>query len=179
METFLVTSFWSPWLLRRNLVFLDCPPPPQFLVRYFSLFTFKIYSLFLVFINLTMLCLYVNLLGFVLFKTQLAFWICRFVSFAIFGSFQPLFLWVPFSSTLFLLFFWVSDDINVISFVIVPQFLQTLNFFSLFSLFFSDLVISVLFQFTDYYLYLFHSTLELIYSVFDFGSYIFQFLNFH
>ena len=42
--------------------------PFQLLVRYFSVIAFKIYSLFLVFINLILMCLDMNLFGFILFK---------------------------------------------------------------------------------------------------------------
>ena len=65
IEQLLVTSVRSSGLLMRNLL------PFQLLVRYFSVIACKIYSLFLVFKNLILMCLDMNLLGFILFKIHL------------------------------------------------------------------------------------------------------------
>lgn len=130
--------------------------PLQLLARYFSFIISKVYSVFLVFINLTKMCLDVNLLGFVLFKIHLASWICRFMSFAKFGTFQPIFFFFEyfFSSTLFLLFCWDSDDVTTKSFVMFPQLLEILlNFQSIFSLFSSDWVKFQLFYLTNQWLF--------------------------
>lgn len=66
------------------------------------------------------------------------------------GSFQQCFFKYFFSPTLFLLFNWDSDDINIWVFVIIPWVPEAIFiFFFFFPLCFLDLVISVVFQFTD------------------------------
>lgn len=100
----------------------------------FSLTDFKIFSLYLVFRSLLMACLGVNFFGFIPsgFAHLLeSVGVCLWPNL---GSFHPLFL----------LSFWGSDDINLRSFVIVPQVSDALLiFFSLFSLCCSDRIISV------------------------------------
>lgn len=83
IEKLLFTSIRSSGLLMRNLL------PFQLLGRYFSVIAFKIYSLLLVFINLILMYLDINLLGFILFEIHSASWICKFVS-AIFGEFSAI-----------------------------------------------------------------------------------------
>lgn len=66
------------------------------------------------------------------------------------GSFQHGFFKYFFSPILFLLFDWDSDDINIWFFVIIPWVPEALFiFFFFFPLCFLDLVIFIVFQFTD------------------------------
>lgn len=67
---------------------------------------------------------------------------------------------------------------NVTPLVIEPEFVETINFFPFYFLFFFPKLGNFccsLFQLVAYFLYLLHPVLEFIYSVFYFGSYIFQF----
>ena len=93
----------------------------------------------------------------ILFEVYSPFWICRLVSFAKFGKFNPLFLPIRYSPTYFLSF-WDFKETNVGYFVIVPKAPKTLLIF-----FQSNSLLFRLGEFYCFHIYGFHSLSFLLY----------------
>lgn len=129
-----------------------------------SLSAFRIFKFIFSFWRLIMMCLSMNFFGSTIWVLS-AFWICRFISFSKFGRFQPLFFQIVSSPILFLLSSWDSNDMNVISFVIVPQVPEALFISSLFSLRVISICVSS--SSLNSSVYLLHSSVELFHWVFQ------------
>ena len=85
-QKYCATSCWPPWFLIWNLLSFELFPPYRSSV---SLTAFKIFSLFLIFRTLTMICLVVDFYGFI-FWIFSASWICRIRYFAKFEEFSAI-----------------------------------------------------------------------------------------
>ena len=117
---------------------------PFYVICWFSLAAFNIFSLYLIFDSLINMCLGMFLLGFILCGTLCSSWTWLTISFPLLGKFSTIFKYFlrPF---LFLFFFWDPYNLNAGAFNIVPDVSETvLILFILFSLFCSVVVISTI-----------------------------------
>lgn len=146
---------------------------------YFALAAFKIFSLFLVFKSLIVLCLGMNFFGFLLFGAHSPSWIFRFMPFVKFGNYSHYSFECLLSPIPFLLFFWDSYDTSINLLVVVPRipeaaflllmgccfFFHNKSFFSLL-LVLGNFYCSI-FKFIDFFFYPLHSSAEPTHRVFN------------
>lgn len=100
-----------------------------------------IFSLSLVLWNLIIMCLDTDVFKFIMFRVCSTSWILDLCLFPSLGNFQT--FWECIFSLIFFLLSWCCDDMNVGIFAVVPQILRLFIFFNMFSLCFSDWVISI------------------------------------
>ena len=134
----------------------------------FSLATFNICSLCLIFVNLIKMCLGVFCLGFILFTTLWFSWTWMAISFPILGKFST----IIFSSIFSYPFFWSPFEtpmIQILGHLIVPEVSEfVLTSFN--SFFLSASIISIILSFTSFILSsacLSYSTVDSLQSAFD------------
>jgi len=126
--------FWPSWSLKRNLLSFKLLIPCRQGVIFHH---FQDFFLFSVSSNLMMICLGINLFGFIFFIKNIYIYILYIsqilesvgLTFAKFEELLIISFSTFFSPVLFLCSFWESDDTNVRSFVIIPQVPVTLLFF--------------------------------------------------
>lgn len=168
-----VISFWLPMFLMKNLTF-----PP---VGKMSLFNESFKNFFFNIRKFNYGVFDLSFFGCLLCEVHSASWICRFKYLPNLWIFQSLFLCVFFYPTSFFSSLQDSNDINVRSLIVVPQipestYLILVYLFNLFNkfrkfnfLFFRlDNFYCSIFQFTDSFLCLLHSTDEPIDWAFSF-----------
>ena len=102
---------------------------PLYVICCFSLAAFNIFSLYLIFDSLIIMCLGVFLHGFILYGTLCASWTSLIISFPILGKFSTIISSNIFSLSFFLFFFWDPYNLNVGAFNISEVCETVLNSF--------------------------------------------------
>ena len=137
---------------------------PLYVIFYFSLAAFNIFSLNLIFVILINRCLGVFFLRFILYGTLCASWTWMTISFPMLGKFSTIISSNIFSDPFsFLFFFWDPYNSNVGEFSVVPE-VSEIAFNSFHSFFFMLLLSSYFHHFVFHVTYSFFS---LSYSVID------------
>ena len=83
------------------------------------------FSLCLIFLDLSNMCLGMFLLGFTLYETLFASWTLVIISFPMLGKFSTIVSSNSFSDPFFLFFFWDSYNSNIDVFSVVPEVSET------------------------------------------------------
>ena len=118
LQIYNATPFWLAEFLPRNL-FDNLMGVPLYVIYCFSLVTFNILSLSLIFINLITMCLSVFLLGFILPGPLYASWALLAISFPVLGKFSVITTSNNSPGPVFS--FWDPYNVNDAVFNIVPK----------------------------------------------------------